>query len=251
MKVINSILWAIPGAIYKVFFGLVFLLTLILLYPFFLFLLHKPERFPKAFKLKRIWAWIICTGSFIFVHIKNRKYLKQVKGPVIICANHASYLDIVVSYIVYPQYFIFMGKAELKSWPLFKIFFTKEMDIAVERSSVTKAARSLDKAKELLLSGQSIVLFPEGGIPNSGKPKMMRFKNGAFKLAMETQTPILPLSYLNNYRIFSDPEHLFMRSHPGIAKVVVHECIHPDQFEDLNSFKNHVYEVIDGPLKTK
>lgn len=218
------------------------------MYPFFLVLLHKKERFPLAFQLKKAWAWMICSFSLIYVKVKNKHIAEAVEGPVIICANHASYLDIVVSYRVFPKYFIFMGKAELKTWPLFKIFFTKEMDIAVERKSVTQAAKSLRKAAEVLRAGNSLVIFPEGGIPNNDKPKMMRFKNGAFKLAMEEGVPILPVTYENNYKIFSDPEHLFKRSHPGIAKAIVHDLIRPEDFETLQDFKEAVRAVIEKPL---
>ena len=68
-------------------------------------------------------------------------------GPFIICPNHGSYLDIITMYRVFKRYFIFMGKAEILEWPLFGIFFSKGMNISVNRQSNRGSHEALKKSR--------------------------------------------------------------------------------------------------------
>lgn len=93
-------------------------------------------------------------------------------------------------YNVIPEYFLFMGKYELLRWPLFNMFF-KDMNIAVNRGSHVEAAKAFRRAANALDRGTSLALFPEGTIPVF-TPRLKPFKDGAFKLAIEKQVPIVP-----------------------------------------------------------
>src|SRR4051812_20617610 len=121
-------------ALWKTWFLLNFVTGLLVLYPFFYTLLLRKEWFPLAFKLKRFWACWILIGSGIVPVARKEFELSAIKGPVVFCGNHTSYLDIVVSYVALSKYFVFMGKAELGKAPLFNIFF-KRMNILVDRKS--------------------------------------------------------------------------------------------------------------------
>ena len=100
--------------------------------------------------------------------------------------------------------------------------------------------------------GACIALFPEGTIPYSA-PKMKGFKNGAFKLAVDKQVPVVPVTWVNNYRRFGEPSDIWSGGHPGIAKVVVHEAIHPRDFgpEDSIPLRQETFRVIDSALPEK
>jgi 1-acyl-sn-glycerol-3-phosphate acyltransferase len=166
----------------------------------------------------------------------------------VICCNHSSYLDIIQMYNVLPSYFLFMGKYELLKWPLFNIFF-KGMNIAVNRGSHIEAAKAFRKAAQAIDRGTSIALFPEGTIP-AYTPRMKPFKDGAFRLAIEKQVPIVPITFIDHWRLFGEPLELLSRARPGIARAVVHAPI-PTQgltMDDLVSLRRKVYEVIEGPL---
>ncbi|MFB0997178.1 MAG: 1-acyl-sn-glycerol-3-phosphate acyltransferase, partial [Flavobacteriales bacterium] len=99
------------------------------MFPLFYFLLKTDKRIHQAFKLKRIWAKLLLLFTGILVVQKNKELLP--KSPFVVCANHASYLDIVLMFIVIPNTFLFLGKAELLKWPIIKIFF-RNMDITVD-----------------------------------------------------------------------------------------------------------------------
>src|SRR3954469_19513442 len=113
VSVLLRVLW-------KVLFILNFVAGLFLLYPVFYILLSKEKWFPKAFALKKFWArWILFT-PLIRIKKTSDSDINSMPKPCVYCANHASYLDIVVSYIIIPDYFVFMGKQELDKAPLFR-----------------------------------------------------------------------------------------------------------------------------------
>ncbi|MEZ7931966.1 MAG: lysophospholipid acyltransferase family protein [Flavobacteriales bacterium] len=222
MKRIVYYIFAPFRFLYKVYFILVFLILAIPMFPLFYFLLKTDKRIHQAFKLKRIWAKLLLLFTGILVVQKNKELLP--KSPFVVCANHASYLDIVLMFIVIPNTFLFLGKAELLKWPIIKIFF-RNMDIPVDRSNGMKAKRSIELTKEAVQKGFSIAIFPEGLIPSEGIPKMKPFKRGAFVLAVSQQVDLVPVTFANNWKLFATESDLFGPGSPGIAKVIFHSPI--------------------------
>ena len=157
-------------------------------------------------------------------------------------------MDIIQMYNVIPRYFLFIGKYELLKWPLFNIFF-KGMNIAVNRNDRSGAAKAFRKAAQAIDRGTSIAIFPEGTIP-AYTPRMKPFKDGAFKLAIEKQVPIVPITFVDHWRLFGEPMELFARARPGIARVVIHDSIPTAGLSEADqaALRKRVYEVIEGPL---
>lgn len=242
-------LWllAVPRLLYKLWFSLVFLVSMVVLYVPFRILLRRPSRYPAAFKLMRTWAGFL--NFFLLTPVKIHREAPLPRPPYIVCMNHGSYLDIIHAFNVVPDYFLFMGKYELLKWPLFKIFF-KDMHIAVNRSSRTGSARAFLRAGHALDQGFSVCIFPEGTIPMSA-PRMMNFKDGAFRLAVEKQVPIVPITFLDNWRLFGDPEDLLSRGHPGIARTIIHPAVSTKGLlpADIDNLRRRVYEAIEDPLR--
>lgn len=123
-----------------------------------------------------------------------------------------------------------MGKAELESNPVLGIFF-KTIDIAVNRESKISAFRAFKKAGDNLASGMSLLIFPEGGIQDEHyPPRLMPFKNGPFRLAIEKQVPVVPISIINAWKFSWDDGSVY-GSRPGICDIYVHKPIFTDQLE--------------------
>lgn len=167
----------------------------------------------------------------------------------IICANHKSYLDILLMYQIIDNDFAFLGKSEVLKYPVLRIFFKRGIDIPVYRGNRIKAAKCLDLAKSEINNGRSVVIFPEGGWDNT-ETEMRKFKNGAFKLAIDTGCAILPVTFKNNYDIFTDLSDITGNSKPGLAKVVVHEPIETKNLstKDLVSLKSKIFNTIQQEL---
>ncbi len=232
--------------LYKLWFALVFFLSLAILYIPFRILLHRPDRYQRAFRLKRCWAYFLQCGSGVFVRVERRGELPL--APYIICCNHSSYLDIIQMYNVVPHYFLFIAKYELLNWPLFNIFF-KNMNITVNRSDRSSAAKAFRRAAQSIDRGTSIAMFPEGGIPPYA-PRMKPFKDGAFKLAIEKQVPIVPVTFRDHWRLLGEPTELFSRGRPGISRTIIHPVISTKGLTeaDLVTLRQQVYNIIEAPL---
>ena len=218
--------------------------------PIFLFV-RGENKYRKAKAIKFLWSkWM---SSLAGVKLETVFLSKlDLKKNYIICANHKSYLDILLMYQIIDQDFAFLGKSELLKWPVINIFFKRGIDIPVYRDSKTRAAECLVLAEKEIKKGRSIVIFPEGGWENS-ETEMRRFKNGAFQLAIDTNCPILPLTFKNNYDLFKDHKDFSGNAKPGLAKVVVHDYISVDKLnrKDLVDLKEQTFQVINKELKSE
>ncbi len=195
-----------------------------------------------------IWSWSIRLCCFYFV--KKIKNAPLPEGPFIIISNHSSYLDIFLMNSILPKHpFVFLGKSELLKYPILGSYF-KLLHIPVFRDNKIKAAKSFVQAKQVVKKGWSLMIFPEGGIPNENLPQMIPFKEGAFKLAKNLNIPIIPLTFTTSYKLFSDPENLFGGAHPGILKVYIHEYLSPELIESLTEDEliKKCFDIINEPL---
>jgi 1-acyl-sn-glycerol-3-phosphate acyltransferase len=143
-----------------------------------------------------------------------------------------------------------MGKAELRKIPLFRMFFDR-MNIPVNRKSKIDAMRALLRAGSDVDKGISVTLFPEGTIHHNG-PVMGRYKNGPFFIAIEKQVPIVPVTFMDNWRILPD-DYQRRVGGPGCARIIVHEPIDTTGMteDDLETLKQRTYEIIEKPLRER
>jgi len=232
--------------IWKTWFLLWFSVPLILLYPlFYLAFITRQLRF--AFGLKKIWAFLICFFSGIVPVIKYKHKFKWPKRCIVV-SNHTSYMDICLAVFYIKHTALYMGKAELLKAPLFGSFF-KYMDIPVNRKSNTGSHKALVKAGEKIEEGYSIVIYPEGTISNEGVLK--NFKNGAFKLAIEKQVPIVPVVNLNNWQILQNGGFFKSYGRPGLARVIIGAPISTKGLteENLVDLRTQVHQFIQQELE--
>lgn len=242
MKLIKGIL----GWIWKIYFFIIVLLTVLVLYPFFLVLLLNEKYFKIGHQFVRFQANLI----LFLVGIRRKTHGKLPKDgrTYVICSNHSSYLDILLLYGTFPEYLIFLGKKELGKVPLFNIYF-KKMNILVDRGNSKAAHEAIRKAVLEMNKGRSVVIFPEGTIPKTA-PKMKPFKNGAFKVAFENKIPILPVTFPNNYSLLQDKWTMDAKCGPGVANIYFHEVLEPDskEYMDLITLREKTREVIQSKL---
>ena len=185
----------------------------------------------------------------LFYTVKRKSKLNR-KQAYIFCPNHTSYLDIMLIYMSIPIYFHTMGKAELRKVPLFKKFFDR-MNIPVNRKSVLDSHRAFMRAGSDIDKGISVTLFPEGTIHHNG-PVVGRFKNGPFRLAIDKQVPIVPVTFMNNWILLPDDFHR-TPGRPGIAGIIIHEPVETKGMTeaDLETLKERVQQIIRQPLIEK
>ena len=238
----------IASYLYYIYFGIIYLLFSDILYVPIYFFVNGKNKYAVAKRIKFFWSKWMSFLIGIKVDAKKESSI-DLKKSYIICANHKSYLDIILMYLVLDQDFAFLGKSELLKWPVINLFFKRGVDIPVYRNSKTKASECLIIAEKEIKKGRSVVIFPEGGWDNAEKG-MRKFKNGAFQLAIDTQCPILPVTFKNNYDLFTDHKDISGNARPGIAKVVVHNPIAIDNLsrQDLVNLREQTFNIINKVL---
>jgi len=236
------------GMLWRYWFFFSATITFLALFPLFYLFLSRKKWFPLAFRLKKFWGHLFLPISGMWFKVISSPDLSRL-GPCVITANHASYLDIVFSFMSIPFYFHMMGKAELGKVPLFNKFFDG-MNILVDRGSIVASHKSLRRAAEDLNEGISIGIFPEATIPESA-PRLGRFKNGAFKLAIEKQVPILPVAFLDNYRLMPDRKAFLKGGGPGLSRVVICDPVPTTgmTLEDVPKLRSQIFDIIESTLK--
>ncbi len=139
-----------------------------------------------------------------------------------------------------------MAKAEFGKIPLFGIFF-KTVDIAVNRSSKKDSYTAWKLASDSIDRGFDMVIFPEGTTsPLDGS--LRRFKNGPFKLAIDKQIPVVPITYVNNWQLFHYDKGFY--GMPGQIEVKIHkpETTAGLKSADVSELRDRVYDKINEPL---
>lgn len=232
--------------IYSTYGLLIFAGVLLALYPFFLLSIISKRLRKIALRLNQAWARLFLTLSFIPPRLEWRGKLKPGQAYLLV-GNHTSYLDIVLMGYV-PKLCVFVGKKSLTKVPLFGFMFRKN-HITVDRTNARSRYLVFEEGAKVLDQGLSLVMFPEGGILSKEPPRLATFRNGAFKLAIEKQVPIVPVTMPHNWRIQPGDHKMIM--HPERPLAIFHEPIdtrgmHPDE---ANVLRDRVYGIIKDELE--
>lgn len=197
----------------------------------------------------RIFGWILLLLGGIIPYVKGRNNIPK-KGGYIICPNHSSFIDIPCLYTTFNRYFVFTGKKEIEKWPLFKIFYTSGMNILVDRQNASGSIKALKRMSRELANGNPLAIFPEGTVSKNA-PLMGEFKAGAFALAIQKQVPILPITFLTNWKRIQRKGILTGKSGPGMSEIIIHAPIDTKGYtkDRVDELKNRVYSIINAPLE--
>lgn len=234
--------------IYSIYAFIVFLLVMLLLLPgaVVAFFMGPIRGGNLIYDLCRLWADI----CFFFWGFKHRNLFEgdyNPNHPVVIVFNHISFMDIPVLMKTFRKRHVrILGKAEMAKVPLFG-FIYKQAVVMVDRSSAEARATSMRKMKEILENNISVVIAPEGTFNTTDNP-LKTFYNGAFKLAIEMQVPILPVLILDTYNRMHYKSVFSLK--PGITRSVFLQEISVKQFKlnDSEALKEKVYHVMEEGL---
>lgn len=189
-------------------------------------------------------AWFAAIGIFHrnyyeVPHDRQRQY--------IFVANHISYLDAPIIVKTLRQPVRVLGKVEMSRIPFFGFIYQWAI-VTVDRRSAWQRAKSVRILKSVLRKGISIFIFPEGTFNETHRP-LKDFYDGAFRIAIETQTPIKPVLFLNAY------DRMHYRSiftiNPGRSGSVFLEEISVAglTLRDVPRLKQQVYAMMEEKLR--
>ena len=236
------------SALYLVYAGIIFIILMFIALPFVLIAttLFKPLQGKRiGLFILRCWAWGFSLLSFFFVRTKNIS-LVNTNTPHIYIANHGSYLDAIAVCISVPQSFSALGKIEMSKVPVFGWIYSRIV-VMIDRSSKESREESVTTLKAEINNGQSILLFPEGTM-NKTAGVLSDFYDGAFRIAIETQTPIQPFIILNNRKLL--PRVNPLTAHPGVITAVFlpEVAVNEYKINDVEILKLKVYTMMKEAL---
>lgn len=195
----------------------------------------------------RYWA----ATWFFLIGVRHRVLYEQPHDSGkrwIFVANHISYMDIPPIVLMAPQPIRVLGKFESSRIPIFGWIYRAAV-IMVDRSNPETRAQSFRELKSALKNGLSIFLFPEGTFNMQEDRPLKPFFDGAFRLAIETNTPIKPL-------ILPDTiDRLHFKSlftlTPGLCRVIFLEEVSVEGLStsDIPQLREKVYQIMDQALR--
>ncbi|MGC3946254.1 MAG: lysophospholipid acyltransferase family protein [Chryseolinea sp.] len=224
-----------------VVFGTLFLLSL----PFLAIPMYFPSQHRITGIVNRWWARLLFFFIAIPVRAEYRTKLDK-KKTYIFCSNHFSYLDIPTVGLV-GHNTIFVGKTGIERIPIFGHMYGR-LHITVDRKKLKSRYESLKRSMAAIDEGKSLVIFPEGGIVAEKEPVMAKFKDGAFRVAIEKQIAIVPVTIPYNW-IILPPDRFLLRWHK--LKVIFHEPVETTgmTLSDVDTLKLRLFTIIDHELK--
>ncbi len=233
---------------FSIYAALILLILILVLFPIALFLNLVPKK-TRGNLLYRITRFGIDIVMLLWGIYQRNIYdaPHDRKRPMIFVFNHISYLDaITILKAIRFQNMRGLGKSEIGDIPIAGLIYRSAV-IMVKRTSAEDRARSIADLKEALQHNISIALAPEGTFNETGKP-LLPFFDGAFKIAIETQTPIKPLLFLDTYDRLNYNSILSLT--PGQSRVVYLEEIPVTGYtmEDVPVLKQKVYDVMEKAL---
>ena len=227
--------------LYRVWFYILVTVPILVFFPFLLILTISEKTYAQFFWLARnFWARPILYGMGCFPKVVREQRMEKGKSYMLV-ANHTSMLDIMLMLHISRNSFVFVGKKELVSIPIFG-FFYKRVCIMVDRESASSRTGVYRRAQRRLNQGLSICIFPEGGVPEEDIV-LDKFKDGAFKMAIAHNIPVVPMTFVDNKKRFS---FTFFSGGPGRTRARVHEFFETGilSASDTSTLREEVREVI-------
>ncbi len=191
-----------------------------------------------------LWAKLFCWLAFVRVTVKGRENIDP-KVSYVFVANHQGAYDIFTVYGYLGHNFRWMMKQSLRKIPFVGWACAWSRQIFVDNSSASATRRTMQEAEQQLSGGMSLVVFPEGARSWTGK--MSRFKKGAFRLAIEFNLPVVPLTIDGAFDVL--PRFKKMPN-PGHICLTIHKPIYPSaDGHDLSELMEESYREIEGGLR--
>ena len=236
MKLIKSIVarilafWAL----------LVFASTMFLFIWFYLicYVLPEPKKTRWHRQISKLWMGLFLLLSGCRFSITGKENFNETTNAVIVC-NHNSLIDIPVSFPFLPRANKTIAKKSFSKIPIFGLIYTFGT-VLVDRKDEKSRRKSIEDMKEVLSTGLDMLIYPEGTRNRTSEP-LKSFHSGAFKLAIDSNKPIIPVVLLNTKKIL--PAKPAMYFTPGKIQMDILPAIYPEG-HTIDSLKNKVFDIM-------
>jgi 1-acyl-sn-glycerol-3-phosphate acyltransferase len=174
----------------------------------------------QVYRISRLWSWLILCVAGVSLKIDGLNHIDPSRNYVFM-VNHQSNIDIPVLIHSFSNFQLrWIAKKELLWVPFFGWAMWASKHITVNRSDALDAVKSLERARQRIAAGISVVVFPEGTRSRDGK--LLRFKKGGLLLAAQTGTSIVPVTINGSGAVL--PAGAW-RLRPGTIEVTVGQSV--------------------------
>jgi 1-acyl-sn-glycerol-3-phosphate acyltransferase len=220
---------------------LIFVITLlpVALLMWIIGLIEEPTR-TKIFRvISQVWmrVFFILTGCGLKVF--GKKNFKPGEKYIVTC-NHRSFMDVPVTTPFIPGANKTIAKSEMAKIPLFGLIY-KRGSVLVNRKDKNSRRESFSKMKNVLHLGMHMCIYPEG-TRNKTELPLTAFHDGAFKLAVETSTSIIPALIFNTKKILPPEKSFYFM--PATMQLHFLPPVVVNSNDDYESVKNKVFEIM-------
>ena len=233
--------------IYCIYAFILFVTIMLILFPFVIIasFFGRIRGGNAIFRICSVWAELWFPLIFIFPR-RSFEARHESSKPYIFVINHSSLLDAALLPKAFHQPVRPLGKVEMSKIPLFGFIYRKAI-VTVDRGNAANRAKSIRILKSIIGKGISVLFFPEGTY-NETKLPLKDFYNGAFRVAIETQTPVKPVLFLDAYNRMHHQKVFSLN--PGRCRIVFLDEIPVAglRIDDTDDLKWKVYEIMERKL---
>ncbi len=233
--------------IYWLYAVLLFLAIMLVIFPFVIIASFFGRIVGGNMILRLCMLWADIWFPLVFIKVKKIMESPHDKTkPFIFVSNHISYLDAAIIVKAFRQPIRPLGKVEMSKIPVFG-FIYKNAIVTVDRSDAESRAESVQILKSVIARGISVLVFPEGTFNMTHRP-LKEFYDGAFRVAIETQTPIKPVLFLDAYERM--PYESIFSLNPGRCRVVYLDEVPVEglTMDDMPALKKKLYKLMEEKL---
>ena len=219
--------------IYGVYFIIVFFLWIV---PSWLIVKQfKDEKAAGRFTSRALRVLFALTG--IRLKVVGKEYM-DTPGAKVYASNHASYFDVLPVMMGLGVPYRFVAKGEVNQMPFIGTFLNQMGHLSFDRFDTGARLKQVDEIEECLRNGDSVFVFPEGTFtPEDG---VRPFQLGAFRGAVATSAPVIPVSLKGTRRFLRDGTIL---PRPTSVTITLSPPIYPAREFPAND-PNHLQEIV-------
>ncbi len=195
-------LWCLVSGFIIILLSLPILFTLTFIY-------KTKKNNTLDYYIRLITNFIVFIWGIRMFFIKESEIDKN--NNYVFISNHRSYLDLFIAIIGIKQHKKFLGKEEVFKWPIIGFLAKKLGHVSVKRESHEDREKSYKNLLDILKKDVSIFLCPEGAVKMNDQ-LINELRNGAFRMAIESKTPIIAITMVNAGELFP-PDKIRIR--PG------------------------------------
>jgi 1-acyl-sn-glycerol-3-phosphate acyltransferase len=232
--------------LYLTYASIMFVVLMIIVLPFIVlpFLLGEKLGGKIAYVSLMVWSYAYCSSIGIRYRCIDKHKVDKKQSYIYTC-NHNSFMDSPAIVATIPGQFRPLGKVEMNKIPIFNLIY-RHVVVMVDRSSPESRRASLNAMKAKLRQQISVLIFPEGSM-NRTSQTLTPFYDGAFRLAIETQTPIMPVVLVGTRQVMPRAKN-FITMRPGVVTTIFSDPIPTEglTLADAPALKAQVFSIMEN-----